>query len=176
MIIMINGAFGVGKTTIANTLQNEIEHSMIYDPEEIGYMLRNVIPIDIKRTESITGDFQDLELWKELTVDVAKRLIAKYKINLIVPMTLRKIEYFHFIYNGFKSIDDQTHHFCLSASKETIYERLRLRGEEEGNWCFQQTDKCLEAYNQYDFGEYIDTEKNSISEIIQEIKEKLNLY
>lgn len=173
---MINGAFGVGKTTIANTLQNEIEHSMIYDPEEIGYMLRNVIPIDIKRTESITGDFQDLELWKELTVDVAKRLIAKYKINLIVPMTLRKIEYFHFIYNGFKSIDDQTHHFCLSASKETIYERLRLRGEEEGNWCFQQTDKCLEAYNQYDFGEYIDTEKNSISEIIQEIKEKLNLY
>ncbi|AMW99942.1 AAA family ATPase [Rummeliibacillus stabekisii] len=176
MIIMINGAFGVGKTTIANTLQNEIEHSMIYDPEEIGYMLRNVIPIDIKRTESITGDFQDLELWKEITVDVAKRLITKYKINLIVPMTIRKIEYFHFIYNGFKSIDDQTHHFCLSASKETIYERLRLRGEEEGNWCFQQTDKCLEAYNQYDFGEYIDTEKVSIIEIIQEIKEKLNLY
>lgn len=173
---MINGAFGVGKTTIANTLQNEIEHSMIYDPEEIGYMLRNVIPIDIKRTESITGDFQDLELWKELTVDVAKRLITKYKINLIVPMTIRKIEYFHFIYNGFKSIDDQTYHFCLSASKETIYERLRLRGEEEGNWCFQQTDKCLEAYKQYDFGEYIDTEKNSIIEIVQEIKEKLNLY
>lgn len=173
---MINGAFGVGKTTIANTLQNEIEHSMIYDPEEIGYMLRNVIPIGIKRTESITGDFQDLELWKEITVDVAKRLITKYKINLIVPMTIRKIEYFHFIYNGFKSIDDQTHHFCLSASKETIYERLRLRGEEEGNWCFQQTDKCLEAYNQYDFGEYIDTEKVSIIEIIQEIKEKLNLY
>lgn len=173
---MINGAFGVGKTTIANTLQNEIEHSMIYDPEEIGYMLRNVIPIDIKRTESITGDFQDLELWKELTVDVAKRLITKYKINLIVPMTIRKIEYFRFIYNGFKSIDDQTYHFCLSASKETIYERLRLRGEEEGNWCFQQTDKCLEAYNQYDFGEYIDTEKASIIEIIQEIKEKLSLF
>lgn len=173
---MINGAFGVGKTTIANTLQNEIEHSMIYDPEEIGYMLRNVIPIDIKRTESITGDFQDLELWKELTVNVAKRLITKYKINLIVPMTIRKIEYFRFIYNGFKSIDDQTYHFCLSASKETIYERLRLRGEEEGNWCFQQTDKCLEAYNQYDFGEYIDTEKASIIEIIQEIKEKLSLF
>lgn len=173
---MINGAFGVGKTTTANTLKNEIENSMIYDPEEIGYMLRNVIPIDIKRTESTTGDFQDLELWKELTVDVAKRLIAKYKINLIVPMTIRKIEYFRFIYNGFKSIDDQTYHFCLSASKETIYERLRLRGEEEGNWCFQQTDKCLEAYNQYDFGEYIDTEKASIIEIIQEIKEKLSLF
>ena len=175
MIIMINGAFGVGKTTIANMLQNEIKNSMIYDPEEIGYMLRNVIPMDIKRTESITGDFQDLDLWKELTVDVAKRLITKYNINLIVPMTIRKIEYLNFIYNGFKSVDEQTHHFCLNASKETIYERLRLRGEEEGNWCFQQTDKCLEAYKRYDFGEYIDTERNCIDEIIQEIKGKLKL-
>ena len=175
MIIMINGAFGVGKTTIANMLQSEIKNSMIYDPEEIGYMLRNVIPIDIKRTESITGDFQDLDLWKELTVDVAKRLITKYNINLIVPMTIRKIEYLHFIYNGFKSVDEQTHHFFFFFCKETIYERLRLRGEEEGNWCFQQTDKCLEAYNQYDFGEYIDTEKVSINDIIQDIKEKLNL-
>ena len=77
MIIMINGAFGVGKTTIANMLQNEMDNSMIFDPEEIGYMLRNIIPIDIKRTESITGDFQDLDLWKELTVDMAKRLLEK---------------------------------------------------------------------------------------------------
>lgn len=172
---MINGAFGVGKTTIANGIVNEIENSMIYDPEEIGYMLRNVILNDMKRTESPTGDFQDLDLWKELTVDMAKKLITKYEINLIVPMTIRKIEYFHYIYNGFKNIDEQTYHFCLNASKETIYERLRLRGEEEGNWCFQQTDKCLEAYNRYDFGEYIDTERNSIDEIIQGIKGKLNL-
>lgn len=172
---MINGAFGVGKTTIANRLLNEIENSMLYDPEEIGYMLRNVIPIDIKRTESATGDFQDLDLWKELTVDMGKKLITKYEINLIVPMTIREIEYFHYIYKGFKSIDEQTYHFCLNASKETIYDRLRERGEEEGNWCFQQTDKCLAAYNQYDFGEYIDTEKKSIDEIIQHINGKLNL-
>ncbi|MGY3188901.1 hypothetical protein [Lysinibacillus sp. TE18511] len=108
-------------------------------------------------------------------MDVARRLISNYKINLIVPMTIRKIEYFHFIHNGFKSIDEQTYHFCLSASKETIYERLRLRGEEEGNWCFQQTDKCLEAYNKYDFREYIDTEKVDINVIVHEIKEKLNI-
>ncbi|MGY3188966.1 hypothetical protein [Lysinibacillus sp. TE18511] len=61
MIIMINGAFGVGKTTIANRLQNEIKNSMIYDPEEIGFMLRNVVPEDIKRNETCTGDFQDLD-------------------------------------------------------------------------------------------------------------------
>ena len=43
MIIMINGAFGVGKTTIANELLKEIKNSMIYDPEEVGFMLRNII-------------------------------------------------------------------------------------------------------------------------------------
>ncbi|MEH7237693.1 AAA family ATPase [Bacillus sp. JJ1562] len=174
MIIMINGAFGVGKTTIANELQKEIKNSMIYDPEEIGFMLRNVVPEEIKRLEAETGDFQDLRLWKELTVEVAKRLITTYKMNLIVPMTIRKLEYFHYIYNGFKSMDEQTYHFCLTASKETIYERLRKRGEEEGNWCFQQTEKCLKAYIENDFAEYIDTEKVSVNVIINNIKEKLN--
>jgi len=175
MIIMINGAFGVGKTTIANELQKELKNSMIYDPEEIGYMLRSVIPEEIKRQEAKTGDFQDLHLWKDLTVDVAKSIINKYKIDLIVPMTIRKSEYLQYVREGFKSIDDLTYHFCLTASKETIYERLRKRGEAEGNWCFLQTDKCLAAYEEYNFGEYIDTEKVGIPDIIEAIKQRLNL-
>lgn len=148
---------------------------MIYDPEEIGYMLRNVIPLNIKKMEACTGDFQDLELWKELTVDVAKRLMTKYQINLIVPMTIRKLDFFEYIYNEFKKFDDQTHHFCLSASKETIYERLRQRGEEEGNWCFHQTEHCLVAYEKYDFGHYVNTENVLLKDIVQEIKGQLNL-
>lgn len=36
MIIMINGAFGVGKTTTAEALHKKMENSMIYDPEMIG--------------------------------------------------------------------------------------------------------------------------------------------
>lgn len=175
MIIMINGAFGVGKTTIATMLQNEIANSMIYDPEEVGYLLRNVVPVDIKKAESPTGDFQDLALWKELTVEMAQHLMKNYQRHLIVPMTIRKFDYFQFIYDGFKQIDEATYHFCLSASKETIYERLRLRGEEEGNWCFQQTDKCLKAYHTYDFSEYIDTENMTVETIVHTIKEKLVL-
>ncbi|UAL53104.1 MULTISPECIES: AAA family ATPase [Metabacillus] len=175
MIIMINGAFGVGKTTICNELLIEINNSMLFDPEEVGFMLRNIIPEEVKRLEAETGDFQDLQLWKELTVKVAKLLITKYNVNLIVPMTIRKPEYFNYILTGFKSVDKQTYHFCLTASKETIYKRLRKRGEEEGNWCFQQTEKCIEAYKEYNFGEYIDTENVSITAIIENIKDKLNL-
>ncbi|WNB92618.1 AAA family ATPase [Bacillus sp. NEB1478] len=173
MIIMINGPFGIGKTTITNELLNEVKNSMLYDPEEIGFMLRNVIPDEVKQLESKTGDFQDLHLWKELTVKVAERLVAHYKVNLIVPMTIRNPEYLDYIKNGFQNIDKQTYHFCLTASKDTIYERLRNRGEEEGNWCFQQTEKCLKAFSEYNFEEYIDTENVSVAVIIDNIKKKL---
>jgi len=175
MIVMINGAFGVGKTTISNELLKVIENSMLYDPEEVGYMLRSVLPEEIKRLEAETGDFQDLQLWKELTVKVARLIISKYKVNLIVPMTIRKPEYFTYIFNGFNSIDINTYHFCLTASKETIYDRLRGRGEEEGNWCFKQTDMCLKAYNDYNFEEYIETENVSVNAVVDTVREKLNL-
>lgn len=176
MIIMINGAFGVGKTTIASELVKDIENSMIFDPEEIGFMLRNILPQQTIQLEAKTGDFQDLELWKELTVQVAHSLLVKYKKNLIVPMTIRKPEYFLYIKDGFSKLDSQTYHFCLTASKETIYGRLRHRGEEEGNWCFQQTDKCLTAFNEYNFGEYIDTDHVAIPSVIAEIKNRIQAF
>ncbi|WP_077619821.1 AAA family ATPase [Bacillus sinesaloumensis] len=175
MIVMINGAFGVGKTTVSNELVKVIENSMLYDPEEVGFMLRNVLPKEVKRHEAETGDFQDLELWRELTVKVANSIVTKYNVNLIVPMTIRNLEYFQTIYNGFKNIDKRTYHFCLTASKDTIYKRLLERGEEEGNWCFQQTDKCLKAYNEHNFGEYIDTENVPVGVVVDRILNKVNL-
>ena len=168
MIIMINGAFGVGKTSTAEALHEKMANSMIFDPELIGGMLRYVIPHRIQQAEAATGDFQDFLLWKELTVDTAKRLVDQYGLHLIVPMTIREPRYFDYIYNGFKEISD-THHFCLMASKETIHQRLKARGEEEGRWCYDQTDKCLAAYEKYNFGGAIDTENVSVEEIVDYI-------
>lgn len=171
MILMINGAFGVGKTSTAEALHEKMANSMIFDPEMIGGMLRYVIPHDIQRTEATTGDFQDFLLWKELTVNTAKRLVNHYGLHLIVPMTIREPAYFEYIYNGFKEISD-THHFCLMASKETIHQRLKERGEEEGRWCYDQTDKCLTAYENNDFGEVIDTENQTIAAVVNYILNK----
>lgn len=36
MFIMINGAFGVGKTTTASKLQERMPNSILFDPEEVG--------------------------------------------------------------------------------------------------------------------------------------------
>lgn len=170
MIIMINGAFGVGKTTVANELFKVIDNSMIFDPEVVGFMLRYIITEDIKHDEEKTDNFQDFDLWKTLTVKVAELIKSKYRLNLIVPMTIFNKGYFKYIYKGFKEIDEQTFHFCLIASEETIYERLRFRGETEGNWCFQQTKKCVEAYDDKVFEEYIITDDVSVSDIVNSIK------
>ncbi|PWW40822.1 MULTISPECIES: hypothetical protein [Paenibacillus] len=47
MIVMINGAFGSGKTSAATKLQTLIPNSMIFDPEEIGYMSSSVTSIGV---------------------------------------------------------------------------------------------------------------------------------
>jgi hypothetical protein len=54
------------------------------------------------------------------------------------------------------------------ASQESIFERLIIRGEVEGNWCFQQTKKCLEAFRDECFEEYIETDgvSNSASHFL----------
>lgn len=167
MIIMINGAFGVGKTTVSKLLDEQLENSMIFDPEEVGLMLRNTLPDYIKQNEKENGDFQNLHLWKKLTVQMARILIEKYNMTLIVPMTLWKKENFTYIKEGFKEIEQATYHFCLTASEEVIHERLRNRGEGEGNWCFQQTSKCLQAFETYNFEMYIDTENKSPEKIVE---------
>ncbi|WLD94663.1 AAA family ATPase [Alkalihalobacillus sp. AL-G] len=169
MIIMINGAFGVGKTSVANELVNAIGNSMLYDPEEVGYMLRNIVTEDVMLPGERTGDFQDIELWKILTVNVAQLLKKRYGKNLIVPMTIYDKERFQYIYKGFKQLDKQTFHFCLNAEEETIYERLEKRGEKEGNWCFQQTKKCVEAFKSKCFQELIKTDKLSVKEVSSQI-------
>lgn len=146
MIIMINGPFGVGKTTLAHMLKKSINESMIFDPEEVGFMLRNIVTEDVRLDSESTGDFQDLIPWKELFVDVAQRLANTYKKNLIIPMTIWNKEYFSYIKNELKKVDSEVYHFCLLASKEIIHKRLSNRGDTYGSWAFQQTDKCLRSF------------------------------
>lgn len=173
MIIMLNGAFGAGKTTAANRLVEEIPDSMLFDPEEIGFMLMKMIPEPMRRAKAGTEDFQDLALWRELTGHMAAEVRKQFGKHLIVPMTIRRPDYLQEIRGSFEAIDADTHHFCLSASRETIHNRLRERGEEEGNWCFRQTDKCVSAFEGGGFGEYIDTEQNSAEQVVRHITERV---
>ena len=139
---------------------------MLFDPELVGFMLRHIIQDEVKLESEKTGDFQDLHMWKSLTVEVAGKLRETYDKDLIVPMTIYNKDYFNAIHGGFLQIDPETYHFCLTAKKETIHQRLIERGEEEGNWCFQQTDKCLAGFKDPCFEQFIPTDDIGIEEIV----------
>ncbi|MDQ6661003.1 MAG: AAA family ATPase, partial [Chloroflexota bacterium] len=70
MIIFINGAFGVGKTTLAEMLVQRISNSLLFDPEIVGFFLRAIVsPIET------FDDFQDLPMWRPLVVTTAQMLL-----------------------------------------------------------------------------------------------------
>lgn len=173
MIILINGAFGVGKTSLAEKIASEHESFMLFDPEEVGFMLRNVIPISFKKAHENTGDFQDLDVWRNLTIDVLRALKSQYQCHFVIPMTLRNAKYRDEIEKGLRDIDEEVHTILLWANKETIHRRLLERGDAPQSWAFDQTDKCLEDFKQIDNAWVIDTETMNLDEIYKQVKDKL---
>ncbi|WP_044478961.1 AAA family ATPase [Paenibacillus antibioticophila] len=169
MIIMINGAFGSGKTTTAYKLQTMVPNSMIFDPEEIGYMLRKLISEEARHDNERTDDFQDIELWRILTVQIAREVKRKYKKHLIVPMTIYKTTNYEYITKGFRELDEELYHFCLIANEDTLKKRLTNRGDIVGGWQFQQIEKCINAFKDQKFKEKIITDELSTNDIINTI-------
>ena len=109
MIIWINGSFGIGKTSTAELLKNELDKSIIYDPEEIGGFLSNMFNHE-------KDDFQDYELWRILNSDILKYMCSVYEI-VIVPMTITNKNYYDEIVKGLKISGVEIKHFILDASK-----------------------------------------------------------
>ncbi len=76
MIVLVNGPFGVGKTSVSRLLAPRLGAG-VFDPERIGWVLRRVAP---------TPDYQDLALLRKLTVFGA-RLARLRRRTVLVPMT-----------------------------------------------------------------------------------------
>jgi deoxyadenosine/deoxycytidine kinase len=164
MIIMLNGAFGVGKSSAAEALTQSLPNSMLYDPEEVGAMVRRITQ-GVREGNENTDDYQDIALWRSLTIDVAQRLRKKYKRTLIIPMTITRLEYFREIKQGLARLAPDLHHFCLTASIHTIHQRLEERGMPNGSWAHQQTERCLQAFQSAEFKELIDMEHRNPHEV-----------
>lgn len=169
MIIFINGSFGVGKTSVAKQLVDVLPNALIYDPEEVGLMLRNILkPVDW------SGDFQDYPLWRTLLIDVAKLLKDQYKRTLIMPMTIWRSDYFKEVMSGLTDVDADIHHFCLTASTDIIRLRLIERGEQKpGDWVFDQISDCVTSFQLPLFEKRIDTSNRSPEWVVQHIKAKV---
>lgn len=168
MIIFINGSFGAGKTTVAKRLVECLPNAMLYDPELVGLILREMTN-GIRSGVEDTDDFQDIALWRPLTGIIAGHLKATYGRTLVVPMTVTRSDYFEELKAGLTMVDADFHHFCLLASAETIHMRLVHRGETPGEWVFQQIDRCVSALAHPRFAQHIDTDNKPIDAVVEQV-------
>lgn len=165
MIIWINGPFGVGKTQTAFELHFRLPGSVVFDPEEIGFMLRRTLP------NSKEGDFQDIPLWREFTFAQLRHASQYFDAPIIVPMTVANPVYHQQTVGQLHKAGVQIYHFTLLASRETVLGRLRKRGDNSKSWPAQQIERCLSNLHSEQFAQHINTEGRSISSVAEEIAE-----
>jgi chloramphenicol 3-O-phosphotransferase len=166
MIIFINGAFGAGKTTVAEMLVELIPNSLLYDPEEVGYCLRNIVHPIVQ-----FDDFQDLPPWRPLVVETARHLLKTYKRTLIVPMTLWNRDYFLEIMDGLRTFEPQLFHFCLTATESTLLKRIQNRpsSPQAYAWGCERIERCVSAFQDDMFAVQLSTDDRTPEELVAEI-------
>ncbi len=118
MMIWINGAFGSGKTTLADELHRRLPEALPFDPEYVGFILTRWVP------NPDSGDFQDIPLWRKLVAEFAIGLSAEYGRPLIIPMTLVNAAYREEIFGLISKAGDQIMHVFLDVPAEELRRRI----------------------------------------------------
>jgi hypothetical protein len=92
-------------------------------------------------------------------------------------MTFDRLDYLDEVLAGIRSFEPSVRTFCLVASLDTIRQRLRDRGTNlEGHaadWILRRTAECVDAHQDRRFGELLDAETRSASDIAEEILSEL---
>jgi predicted kinase len=118
MMVWINGAFGAGKTTLAEELHRRLPDALPFDPEHVGYILSRWAPAP----ES--GDFQDIPLWRKLVAEFAIGLAADYGRPLIIPMTVVNPAYREEIFGLISKAGERVLHVFLDVPPEELRRRI----------------------------------------------------
>ncbi|MFD5653070.1 AAA family ATPase [Streptomyces sp. NPDC127039] len=147
MIVWVNGAFGSGKSTLIDELRPRWPEALVYDPEMVGYVLREIVEVP-------TGDFQDLQLWRRQVANLAVGLVEEYRRPVLVPMTLVNPGYVGEIFGALTDEGIDVHHFFLKVSREVLEQRIDGRSftpdnpeqdEKVRRWCKDKIAPCMAA-------------------------------
>jgi len=169
MIVWINGACGVGKTSVAKRLVRRLPGARLFDPERIGFELRHE-----GRLRS-GADFQDLPEWRRLTVERIAATEAASAAPLVVPMALADPGYFDEVIGGLRSLGLDLRHFTLTASAATVERRLRERLDWPSSrcWALARVEPCVAALAAPRFAEHVDSEAKGPADLADHIAARL---
>ncbi|MEZ3362940.1 tunicamycin resistance protein [Escherichia coli] len=119
----------------------------IFDPEEIGFVVKETVPMPA------SGDYQDLPLWRGLTIAAVREIRRNYSQDIIIPMTLVHPDYLTEILDGVRRIDDQLLHIFLTLNEDLLRHRIANqtmhpdpnRNAEIREWRLANVARCLAA-------------------------------
>jgi chloramphenicol 3-O-phosphotransferase len=175
MIILINGSFGAGKSTVASLLHKAFRGSVVFNPEWTGSVLMR-LPTQLRLKGCGPDDFQDIDLWRKSSVAGVRFFRALASGPVIVPMTFSNRTYFDEVIAGIRRFDS-LRVFCLKTSLPTIKNRLLARGERiqgpGSEWLARRIVECDAAHRDPHFGEFIETDERSARDVALDIVKRL---
>lgn len=165
MIYWLNGAYGVGKTTVAEALQTQLYNAHIFDPELIGNGIRDNYPANFFRET-----FEEYPLWLETNYRLLKDLYERYEGDIVVPMTLLREGSYAAIIQRLLDEGIPMKYVYLDADEATLKHRMIDSGREKpDSWCVRHIPACLAAQAQETHAIHIDTVGRTPEDIAQEI-------
>jgi len=166
MILLVNGAFGIGKTTIARVLIRRLPRAVLYDAELLGIALQRIARLFGREVE----DFQDLRVWRRLTI-TALRLVRVCFRNVVVPMTFSNAAYLDEIRAGLSRFEPNVLHVCLVAPVEVVHARLLGRGEDAVRqaWQYRRARECCAVHSDERFAKHMHAADRDVEAIADEI-------
>lgn len=167
MIIWISGAYGVGKSTLAEALAAKMKNALIFDAEEVGNAVRENYP-----NCPYGYIFEDYPLWGEFCYLLLKDVHEKFHKDILVPMTLLRKQSYGII-EKLNQDGIKTHLIILEASHQTVHDRILACGEEEGCWCMENIELARNGSAAMP-GMHIQTDGRSVSELSGAVLEVLS--
>ena len=117
MIVWLNGAFGVGKTTAAAELCRLLPAAREHNPEVLGWFLQHTVG-RLQR-----GDYQHLASWRRGTVALT-RWAARGDSTIVVPMSVLRPDYLDGLLDGLRTHGHDVRHVLLDASSPVLQTRI----------------------------------------------------
>jgi chloramphenicol 3-O-phosphotransferase len=166
VILLLNGAFGIGKTTVARVLVARVPNALLFDPEMIGLVLQRSLrflgrPVD---------DFQDLPAWRRLTI-AGLRIARLWSRNVIVPMAFSDTGILAEMRTGISRFEPQLVHVCLVAPVEEVHRRLRARGADPARhaWEYRRATECCAVHERGEFAHHVSAVDRTPDQLAQAI-------
>jgi len=123
VIIWLNGAFGAGKTTTAELVASRSPRLRAFDPESVGFMLRDNL------RDHPVADFRDWESWRILTPVVADEVARFSGQSLVAPQTVFEEDYWDELLRGLSERGHEAFHVLLEAEESIM--RSRIEADQE---------------------------------------------